>query len=164
MSHERPPPASPAGPGAGLQHTGRSGERRAAPARAASLLLCLSPPPDSSTCTFYRTPNDGASLQQLARGWGDSSSPLVQRGDTVVPLYPCSQVPGSATALCPPLWGSLARMGLGVCLPKCVSPGLHVAGAGPAQAVLPGAGGAPPDSPFWCVFFFSLTIIEKMEY
>lgn len=92
----------------------------------------------------------------LAWGWGDNSTPLVQRGDMVIPLYPCSQVPSSATAL-PTTVGQLGKDGAGGCLPKCVSPGLQIAeaGAGPAQAVLPGAGGATPDSFLVCVFLLS---------
>lgn len=148
MSHEHPlpasQPASPAGPGAGLQRTGRNGERRSAPARAASLLLCLSPPPASSTCVFHGTPDDGACLRQRSPGAGVTAPlPWSSVGTQCSPRTPACRCP-ALPQLCPPPSDSLVRMGLGGCLPQCASPGLQVAEAEaePAQCALPGAGGA----------------------
>lgn len=144
MSHERPPPASrPRQPWHGAAARGQErGEK------SCSSPGCLAPPLLPHTSSTRRLPQDtkrcGIPPAALIRGWGDGSAPPVQCGDTVVPpVSPgrgCLELP----SLCPPLSDSSARMGPGGCLPKCVFPTLQAAegGAGPAQGVLPGAGGA----------------------
>lgn len=138
MSHERPPPANQAGPGAGLQHTGSRGEGVSPPAQAALFLPCLSPPSVSLICIFHRTPNIGASLQQRWPGDGVTAAlPWSSVGMQRSPPHPASREASTAA----PLPTAVRQLGWDGA--EGLPAEMHVLclqGVGPAQGVLLGAG------------------------